>query len=279
MELSVLPNKSEFTGDALYRAAQRVRQRLLLAAGEQVGSETSSVIRLNDCVWMNQIAAKIDMSEFVELARGKAIQTLDFADVLDDVEVDAFAHAIENDALFEDSPKKLEVASREIHLAGQFRFESATVDDAVRIVPARAAFALLRIFLDQVYAGNTDKVNLVLGLLDEPSLELFLALVEQQPVACLGLVTEGQLGQLVLPLSCPSEDAGQVSERLLDHVFHHAVRAQHQAVIVDACEGGFSEMLQSNRVHWQLATRFSRLSANHDTADAHQTIPKCFPFD
>lgn len=279
MELSVLRNKSEFTGDALYRAAQRVRQRLLLAAGEQVGSEACSVVRLNDRIWINQIVGKIDVEGFAELARGKEIQTVDFADVLDDAEVEAFGSALESDSAFDVSSHHLEVASREIYLAGEFRFESASVDDAVRIVPARAAFPLLRSLLGQVYAGSTDKVNLVLGLLDEPSLELFLAMVDQQPLACLGLVTEGQLGQLVLPLSCPSEHAGQVSERLLDHVFHYAVRAQHQAVIVDACVGKLSEMLQSDRVHWQLAARYPRLLLKHDVADADQAVPNCFPFN
>jgi len=118
-------------------------------------------------------------------------------------------------------------------------------NDAVQIIPARAAYAeAKRFFVHQAEAESNlsgqaaeDLAAARIDQLDEPRLDMFLARIDNQPVGIAGVLTLGNIGVLHNVFTSPDQRGKGVGGTLMHKLVDVCNRAQFEAVIVERAEG------------------------------------------
>lgn len=118
-------------------------------------------------------------------------------------------------------------------------------NDALQIIPARAAYPLLKpffaAFAEEEFGARdgaaTQIAEAMIDHLDEPRLDLFIGRLNGVVAGSIGVVTLGNIGVLHPAYTAPHARGKGVAGTLADYLVDHCLRAAFEQVLIDRADG------------------------------------------
>lgn len=242
MELPVAPQSYSTSPDTLVRAIIRADVTLARMAAQEIQLESSTI-------FTNPQRPSIHMCNFAADVRMEAERTAEQA--LDEIDNHFESAGCRCRMLISNEPqwgqplaeaataRKYQRQTADVCLLSNYTLP-ATLNDAVQVIPGRAAYKQLQAFRQQAameqHSGDTSLAEAIAAMyidhLDEARLEVFLGRIDGEAVGLVNLLTLGQIGVIEWMYTRQETRRRGVARTLLTHAIDHCHRAMFEQVIL-----------------------------------------------